>query len=84
MSDTTAFANRTAEIVNPLIANTLNTFSMMAGVELKRTDLQRLDRTSPLHDVTAIVQMSGNPRGFICLSIERRWERWRGQPRWER
>lgn len=72
MSEISTLAVRTAEIVNPVIAATTSTFEMMAGVSLKRTELQAFDRMTSLHEISAIVQLSGDPRGSICLSIERR------------
>lgn len=72
MSPPTAVASRTAEVINPLIENTVETFSLMAGIELKRTGLRLLEKPHVLHDISAIVRLTGSPHGYICLSIERR------------
>lgn len=72
MTQSSVSASRTAEIVNPIIAGTLETFESMVGLSLKRVSLELLHGRYPFHEVTAVIQMSGNPRGSICLSVERR------------
>lgn len=72
MAQGTLSASRTAEIVNPVIAGTLETFESMVGLTLKKVNMELLQGRYPFHEVTAVIQLSGNPRGSICLSVERR------------
>lgn len=65
-------ASVTSQIVNPLIASTLDAFQMMADVKLTRGELSLLTGKTPFHPVNAVIQLSGHAKGSICVSLQRR------------
>ncbi len=67
---TTASATLTAQIVNPIIHATAETFEMMLDSKVKRTDLTIQSMNTPLYDVSALIGLSGDAGGSICLSFK--------------
>lgn len=64
-----ATAAMTAQIVNPLIKSTLDTFDMMMGVTVKRKGLAAGYVADPTEAISAIISMTGDANGLICLHI---------------
>lgn len=65
-------ASLTISIVNPLITAVIETMNSMAGYKVVRKDLQPVLNHHAYHQVTALIQLSGNARGSICLSVSTR------------
>lgn len=65
----TSSASVTAEIVNPILQSTMETFSMMLGAEVKRTGLGLKSPDCQFYDITAVIGLSGDTAGSICLSF---------------
>lgn len=59
----------TTQIVNPLICAVKETFEMMLGCVPERTGLQLRESGALLHEVSAVVGISGRAKGSVCLSF---------------
>jgi chemotaxis protein CheX len=64
-----ATAAMTAQIVNPLIKSTLETFDMMMGCTVRRTGLAAGYVAHPTEAISAVISMTGDANGLICLHI---------------
>jgi chemotaxis protein CheX len=62
-------AAMTAQIVNPLIKSTLDTFDMMMGVTVRRKGLAAGYVADPTEAISAIISLTGDASGLICLHI---------------
>ena len=65
-------ADLTASIVNPLIQSTIDAFITTAGVSIKKHEVGLLEGKAPFHPITAVIQLSGQARGSVCVSLQRR------------
>lgn len=65
-------ADLTASVVNPLIQSTIDAFGAMAGVSIKKYEVGLLEGKAPFHPITAVIQLSGQARGSVCVSLQRR------------
>ncbi len=68
---TAAPANLTTSVINPLIQATFETFEMMLDCKSRRTRLSLKDDTTQLYPITAVIGMTGQAAGSICLSFSR-------------
>ena len=72
MTTTAATSTMTAEYVNPVISATRDVFEMMLGCTPKRSGLQLKGDTTPTHDVSAVIGVTGSSsRGTIVLSFSK-------------
>lgn len=62
----------TTEIVNPIIESVTETFDKMLRCRVKRTALSPKMPDTPMHDITAVIGLSGEASGSVCLSFSRR------------
>ncbi|MAG94297.1 MAG: chemotaxis protein CheX [Planctomycetaceae bacterium] len=66
---TTSLATVTAQIVNPLIEAALETFDVMLECQSTRKELTRKTRETKMYPVTAVIGLSGQVTGSICVSL---------------
>ncbi len=64
-----ATASATAEIMNPIISATRETFAAMAELEVHRMLLEKVSPEDNTNEITAVIQLSGVYRGSVCLSL---------------
>ncbi len=66
---TASSASMTAAIVNPIIAATKDTFSMMFDSQVQRKQLALKTTDIHFHDLNAVIGLSGDASGSICISV---------------
>jgi len=71
MSTSAAAASLTAEIVNPVISATIDTFGMMLGCKATRKRLFLKTPETSYYPITAVIGLSGKASGSVCLSLSR-------------
>jgi chemotaxis protein CheX len=67
-----ASASITTEIVNPIIESVISTFDTMFRCRVHRTGLAAKKPDTPMLDITAVIGLSGEATGSVCLSFSRR------------
>ena len=58
-----------AEYINPFIASLSNAFQTMLGCEVERGAITLKSNTSPKHEVSGIIGLSGKAVGTVVLSL---------------
>jgi len=69
MSTATPTSSLTAEYINPVISATVNVFETMLGCTPRRTSLSLKTENAPLHELSAVIGVSGKAAGTIVLSL---------------
>ena len=57
------------EYINPFLTSLANAFLTMLGCEVKRGNLRLRDGSSPLHEISGIIGLSGKAVGMVVLSL---------------
>lgn len=57
--------------INPFVRSAINVFNTMLGWPIQREGLSLKDSTTPSHDVTAVIGLSGVVRGSVVFSLSR-------------
>lgn len=58
-----------AEYINPFLKSLSNAFSTMLSCELQRGPLQLRDGSTPHHEISGIIGLSGKAVGMVVLSF---------------
>jgi chemotaxis protein CheX len=58
-----------ADYVNPVIQSAIDVFQKMLNCKVKRTDLTLKETTAPLHELSAIIGVSGKASGTYVPSL---------------
>lgn len=66
-----ANAGLTAQIVNPMIESTSEVFGSMLDVKIERKGLHLKSPEMPFFDITAVIGLSGEVSGAICVSFKK-------------
>jgi chemotaxis protein CheX len=69
MSTTTLDSTTTAQVINPLISATIDTFEKMIQCRPMRTGLTLSSLTTPKQELNAVISLTGKIYGTIILSI---------------
>jgi len=59
------------DYINPVIQSTIDVFQMMLDCKARRTDLQLKTSTKPMHELSAIIGVSGKASGTYVLSLSK-------------
>ncbi len=66
-----ATASSATQIVNPIIESTFETFSMMMGVECRKTGIGLKTAESQLYPISAVIGLTGTIAGTLCLNFSK-------------
>ncbi len=60
-----------AEYINPFMKSLQNTFATMVNCEVRRTGLSLKDHTTPHHEISGVIGLSGKAIGTVVLSLSK-------------
>lgn len=61
----------TTQIVNPLIASTIDAFALMMDVTCRKRGLSLKKRDTLLYPISAVIGLTGRIAGTLCLNVSR-------------
>lgn len=63
-------ARLTSKLINPILSSVIETFAIMLDTRVERGELKRVTQNDDLHEVLALVGVTGRAKGTICLGFE--------------
>lgn len=60
----------TAAIINPLLSSVIETFRDVLDCDVQRGQLELREPDAEVYDISAMISLSGQAKGVVCLSFE--------------